>query len=195
MLRDWSWTGRVMRTVLGGQALLGFFLENAHGSHGTICSSVMVVIAWSFCPGQHFQFFGGRQGYRPFFCVLKVPSEPAQHEIVSMLRPRQVRLQDVSGVPRKSVGGCVGGKLATVKMFIQSRFKQSFLNPNQKFTLSVLKKIRNCLLSSGFFACGLISSRSLNYFVSVWLIIGLNLNHFERIDSYLTLACSSAFQA
>ena len=40
-----------------------------------------------------------------------------------MLKPRQVRLQDVSGVPRKSVGGCVGGKLATVKMFIQSRLK------------------------------------------------------------------------
>ena len=91
MLRDWPWAGRVMRTVPGGQALLGLFFENAHGSHGTTCSSVMVVVAWSYCSEQHFQFFGGDRDTAPFFCVSKVPSEPAQHDIVSMLI--QSRLQ------------------------------------------------------------------------------------------------------
>ena len=43
------------------------FFENAHGSHGTTCSSVMVVVAWSYCSGQHFQFFGGDRDTVPFF--------------------------------------------------------------------------------------------------------------------------------
>lgn len=76
MLRDWPWAGRVMRTVPGGQALLGLFFENAHGSHGTTCSSVMVVVAWSYCSGQHFQFFGGDRDTVPFFvsrrCLLSL---------------------------------------------------------------------------------------------------------------------------
>ena len=40
-----------------------------------------------------------------------------------MLKPRQVRSQDVSGVPRKCVGGGVGGKIAIVKMLIKSHLQ------------------------------------------------------------------------
>ena len=52
------------------------------------------------------------------FFVLKVPTEPARHEIVSLLKPRQVSSQEVSGVPKKCVGGCVGGNLVQVKKFV-----------------------------------------------------------------------------
>ena len=80
MLRDWSWTDRVMRTGCGE--------------------------------------LGGGLGRPSFFCALKVPSEPARHKIVSLLKPRQVSSQKVSGVPKQCVGGCVGGNLVSVKKFV-----------------------------------------------------------------------------
>ena len=48
---------------------------------------------------------GGGLGRPPFFCVLKVPTEPARHEIVTLLKPRQVSSQEVLGVPKKCLGG------------------------------------------------------------------------------------------
>ena len=52
-------------------------------------------------------------GHLPFFCVMKVSSDPALHEIVSLLKPRQVRSQEFSGVPKKCIGGdksCLSSK-------------------------------------------------------------------------------------
>ena len=40
----------------GGQTLLGLFLENAHGTHGSPTSSVKVVVAWRRPALRHFQF-------------------------------------------------------------------------------------------------------------------------------------------
>ena len=44
-------------------------------------------------------------------------SDPALHEIVSLLKPRQVRSQEFSGVPKKCVGGnrsCLSSKSSVV---------------------------------------------------------------------------------
>ena len=79
-------------------------------------------------------------GDLPFFCVLKMPPEPARHEIVSLLKPRQASSQEVSGIPKKCVGGCVGGNLVSVKKFVPNGLQQSYLDTNWKFTLSVLSK-------------------------------------------------------
>ena len=67
MLMDWCGTSCVMRTVPGGQALLGLFFENAHGTHGTPRSWVMVVLAWCFAPGNTFNSLGGDRDTVPFF--------------------------------------------------------------------------------------------------------------------------------
>ena len=53
----------------GRSSTPGIFFENAHGSHGTNCSSVMVVDAWSNCSGQHFQFFRGIGIPSLFLCL------------------------------------------------------------------------------------------------------------------------------
>ena len=82
----------------------------------------------------------GRGWDLSFFCVLKVPAEPARHEIVSLLKPRQVSSQEVSGIPKKCVGGCVGGNLVSVKKFVPNGLQHSYLDPYWKFSLSVLSK-------------------------------------------------------
>ena len=79
----------------------------------------------------------GRGWDLSFFCVLKVPSELARREIVSLLKPRQVSFQEVSGVPKKCVGGCVGGNLVSVKKFVPNGLQKSYLDTNWKFSLSV----------------------------------------------------------
>ena len=47
---------RMRATNPGGQTLLGLFLENAHGTHGSPASSVMVVVARHRPAQRHFQF-------------------------------------------------------------------------------------------------------------------------------------------
>ena len=71
----------------------------------------------------------------------------------------------------------------------------TFLTCMDSLPLRFKKKIRNCLRSSGLFACEFISSGSMNYIVSGLIRISLNATYVEHIDFYLTLDCSSAFQA
>jgi hypothetical protein len=81
MLMDWCGTSCVMRTVPGGQALLGLFLKTL-----TAPTAGPALRWWwfllVFCPRQHFQFIGGDIDTVPLCCVLKVPSEPAWMEVV-----------------------------------------------------------------------------------------------------------------
>ena len=51
----------------------------------------------AYVPENGMRRHGGGLG-RPSFFVLKVPSEPARHEIVSLLKPRGVWIQEVSDV-------------------------------------------------------------------------------------------------
>ena len=147
MLRDWPWAGRVMRTVPGGQALLGLFFENAHGSHGTTCSSVMVVVAWSYCSGQHFQFFGGDRDTVPFFvsrrCLL-ILHNTTSFRCSNLVRSGRGEFQGftdnvwVENLPQSRCSS---------KVVFSSSFSTSTGSSSSSF-----KKIRNCLLSSGHFA-------------------------------------------
>ena len=184
-----------MRTVLGGQALLGFFLENAHGTHGTTCSSVMVVVAWSYCSGQHFQFFGGAIGIpSPFLCLEcafltcttrhHFDAQASSGEVAGRFRGSQKMCRWLCGWKTRHSQD-VHPKSSSVVLF----------EPQLDSLPLCFKKDQELFAFFWLFACGLISARSLNYFVSILLIIGLNSNHFERINSYLTLVCSSAFQA
>ena len=86
---------------------LRFFLCIEHGSASVpvLTKGFHSISNNAYVPENGMRRHGGGLGRPPFFCVLKVPTEPARHEIVTLLKPRQVSSQEVLGVPKKCLGG------------------------------------------------------------------------------------------
>ena len=90
-----------------GVVTSGFFLciEHGSGSVPVLTKGFHSISNNAYVPENGMRRHGGGLGRPPFFCVLKVPTEPARHEIVTLLKPRQVSSQEVLGVPKKCLGG------------------------------------------------------------------------------------------
>ena len=69
MLRDWPWAGRVMRTVPGGQALLGLFLKMLTAATAPAAHRWWWLLLGLFAPGNTFNSLGGDRDTVPFLCL------------------------------------------------------------------------------------------------------------------------------
>ena len=184
-----------MRTVLGGQALLGFFSKMLTAPTAPPAHRWWWWLLGLIVPGNTFKFWGGAIGIpSPFLCLEcafwtcttrhRFDAQASSGEVAGRFRGSQKMCRWMCGWKTRHSQD-VHPKSSSVVLF----------EPQLDSLPLCFKKDQELFAFFWPFTCVLISARSLNYFVSILLIIGLNSNHFERINSYLTLVCSSAFQA